>query len=148
MGLYKDIDTDFARRTLKIIEQYDRTKTPGLVNFEVTLLVNCLVGLLILPHSRRISAIPNLAIDKLGEWSIEASFITSWGIMKKAETKDLRTLVRRLRNSVAHFRIEAKGSDEDIEYLRLSDRNGFDATIPVANLKAFVTKFAASISTQ
>src|SRR5437879_3167646 len=130
MGIYKDIDTDFAKRTLKIIEQYDQAKQPGLENFEVTLLVNCFVGLLILPHERRIGLIPDVGIDKLDKWSIDPSFIDDWGAMKKGERKTLRQLVRRLRNSVAHFQIEAEGSQQDIERLKFSDRNGFRATIP------------------
>jgi len=140
MGLYKDIDIDFAKRTLKIIEQYDKAKQPGPENFEVTLLVNCLVGLLILPHERRINVIPDVGIEKLREWSIDPSFINSWG--GKGQRKTLRQLVRRLRNSVAHFHIEAEGTEQDIERLKFSDRNGFSATIPVANLRAFVKQCA------
>jgi hypothetical protein len=135
MGIYKNIDTDFAKRTLKTIEQYDQAKQPGPENFEVTLLVNCFVGLLILPHARRMNLIPDLAIDKLYNWSLDPAFISDWGVMKQGERKTLRQLVRRLRNSVAHFQIEAEGTDQDIERLKFSDRNGFRATIPVANVK-------------
>jgi len=142
MGLYTDIDVDFARRTLRIIEQYDCTKKRGSENFEVTLLVNCLVGLLIMPHQRRRDLIPDVGVGGLAEWSIEASFISSWGQGRK---KTLRQLVRGLRNSVAHFHIEAEGTEKDIERLRFWDDNGFMATIPVANLRGFVTKFASVI---
>src|ERR1700730_6885806 len=113
MGLYQDIDIDFAKRTLRIIEQYDQTKKKGSDNFEVTLLVNCLVGLLILPNQRRRDLTPDVAIEKLGEWSIQHSFIESWGKMKAGEKKTLSQLVRRLRNSVCHFRIEAEGTEKD-----------------------------------
>ena len=143
MGVYENIDVDFAKRTLKIIEQYDRSKQKGPENFEVTLLVNCLVGLLILPHERRTNLIPDVAIEELGEWSIDPSFIKSWGDTKK---KTLRQLVRQLRNSVAHFRIEAEGTEKDIERLKFSDKNGFNASIPVGNLRAFVQKSASTIS--
>lgn len=143
MGLYANIDVDFARRTLKIMEQYDRSKQKGPENFEVTLLVNCLVGLLILPHARRTELIPDVPIEELGEWSIDSSFIKSWGDTKN---KTLRQPVRQLRNSVAHFRIEAEGTEKDIETLKFSDKNGFNASIPVSNLRAFVQKFASTIS--
>ena len=146
MGIYKDIDTDFARRTLRIIEQYDQAKQPGPENFEVTLLVNCLVGLLILPHERRMRLIPDVGIDKLHTWSIDPSFINDWGAMKKGERKTLRQLVRRLRNSVAHFHIEAEGNQQDIERLKFWDQNGFNATIPVVNLRAFLGQFALTIA--
>ena len=101
----------------------------------MTLLVNCLVGLLILPHERRTDLIPDVAIEELSEWSIDPSFIKSWGDTKK---KTLRQLVRQLRNSVAHFRIEAEGTEKDIERLKFSDKNGFNASIPVGSLRAFV----------
>lgn len=146
MGIYKNIDIDFAKRTLRIIEQYDQAKQPGPENFEVTLLVNCLVGLLILPHERRMNQIPDLAIDKLDKWGIDPAFIGNWGVMKQGERKTLKQLVRRLRNSVAHFQIEAEGTDQDIERLKFSDRNGFRATIPIANVKAFLKQFASAMS--
>jgi hypothetical protein len=69
--------------------------------------------------------------------------MNSWGDAKK---QTLRQLVRRLRNSVAHFRVEAEGTEKDIERLKFSDENGFLATIPVNNLKAFVQKLASTIS--
>jgi hypothetical protein len=142
MGLYENIDVDFAKRTLKIIEQYDHSKQKGPENFEVTLLVNCLVGLLILPRERRTDFIPDVAIEGLDDWGIDPSFIKSWGDTK---SQTLRQLVRHLRNSVAHFRIEAEGTESDIERLKFSDQNGFNAVIPVGNLRAFVLKFAATI---
>lgn len=145
MGIYGNIDTDFAKRTLKIIEQYDHAKQLGPENFEVTLLVNCFVGLLILPHERRINLIPDVGLDELAKWSIDPTFIKDWGRMKKGERKTLRQLVRRLRNSVAHFQIEAEGTAQDIERLKFSDQNGFRATIPVTNVKAFLKQFASTI---
>lgn len=146
MGIYKEIDTDFAERTLRIIEQYDRAKQAGTENFEVTLLVNCFVRLLILPHERRIGLIPEVGLHKLHTWSIDPSFINDWGAMRKGERKSLTQLVRRLRNSAAHFQIEAEGTQQDIERLKFRDRNGFNATIPVGNLKAFLRQFASTIA--
>jgi hypothetical protein len=90
--------------------------------------------------------IPDLEINKLNKWSIDPAFINSWGAMKQGERKTLRQLVRRLRNSVAHFQIEAEGTEQDIERVKFSDRNGFSATIPVANVKAFLKQFASAIS--
>jgi hypothetical protein len=67
--------------------------------------------------------------------------------MNNNEQEDLRQFIRRLRNSVAHFRIEAEGSEQNIERLKFSDRNGFKATIPVRNLKTFLNQFASMIVT-
>jgi hypothetical protein len=103
------------------------------------------VGLLVLPHERRIDVIPDVEIEKLVDWGIDGSFIKSWGAMKKGEQKTLRQLVRRLRNSIAHFQIEVEGTQQDIERLKFSDRNGFRAVIPVAELTAFLKQFASTV---
>jgi hypothetical protein len=147
MGLYENIDTDFANRTLRIIEQYDEHIPEGPDKYEVTLLVNCLLGLLVLPQQRRYDGIPDVPLDNLNEWQIEGAFITAWGIGEHGQPapRTLRELVRRLRNSVAHFQIEAEGTHTDIERLTFVDRNGFRATIPVDNLRGFVKKFASAI---
>ena len=67
MGLYENIDIDFAKRTSKIIEQYKQHIPRGSENFEVTLLVNCLVGLLILPQQKRYDLIPDVPVDELAD---------------------------------------------------------------------------------
>ena len=143
-----------STRILTLISPSGRSKSlnntierrrPGRENFEVTLLVNCFVGLLILPHERQIGVIPDVELDQLDKWSIDPAFIKDWGTMKKGERKTLRLLVRRLRNSVAHFHIEAEGTKQDIERLKFADQNGFRATIPVANVKAFLKQFASTI---
>ncbi|MEZ4619249.1 MAG: HEPN family nuclease [Caldilineaceae bacterium] len=50
---YKVIELDFIRRTIAILDQYDShvrgNVSPG-EEYEVTLLLNCLLGLLIYPH--------------------------------------------------------------------------------------------------
>jgi len=133
---------------LKIIDQYGKCIAKDGENYEVTLLVNCLLGLLVLPQQRRHALIPDVSLDRLSEWKIQSSFIKNWGTAKKGKPapKTLKEFVRRLRNSVAHFRIEAGGTQADIERLNFSDTNGFSATIPVANLKSFVKKFASTIA--
>jgi hypothetical protein len=148
MGAYENIDIDFAKRTLRILEQYDQTKQPGLENFEVTLLVNCLIGLLVLPQQRRNDRIPDIPVDELADWGIEPGFIASWGksVNTFGKKQTLRRLVYHLRNGVCHFRIEAEGTKKDIERLTFSDQNGFRATIPVDNLKTFAKKFASTLS--
>jgi hypothetical protein len=147
MGLYKNIDIDFASRTLRIIEQYDEYILTSQENYEVTLLVNCLLGLLILPQERRYDLIPNNPVDDLPEWNIQKTFINSWGKAKNGQPAPctLKELVHRLRNSVAHFHIAAEGTGTDIERLTFSDINGFQAIIPVENLKAFMQKLASTI---
>jgi len=146
MAEYENIDIDFAKRTLKILKQYDQTRQTREESFEVTLLINCLVGLLVLPQKHRLDLIPDILVEDLKEWNIDPEFIKDWGTMKEGEIKNLRQLVRRLRNSVAHFQIAAESTQTNIERLQFSDSNGFQASIPVDKLRVFVTKFAETIS--
>jgi HEPN pEK499 p136 len=145
MGLYDDFDVDFAKRTLRIIQQYKEKIPKGRENYEVTLLINCLLGLLVLPHAHRTTQIPSTSIDGLTDWGIEPRFVQSWGKAKQGQDKTLKELIHRLRNSVAHLNISAEGTDTDIAQLRFSDKNGFCAVIPVENLRTFVKKFAESL---
>jgi len=145
MGVYEQFETDFPKRTLKIIEQYERKLPKGRENYEVTLLVNCMLGLLVLPYQHLTDQIPNMAVDRLPEWSIESTLIRSWGRRNQQQAGTLRELVHRLRNGVAHLRIQAEGSEADITHLTFTDNNGFEARIPVANLRVFVKKLAATI---
>lgn len=148
MGFYENIESDFASRTLRIIDQYAKHISKGPENYEVTLLVNCLLGLLVLSQQRQYDLIPDVPLDKLAEWKIQGSFIKAWGTVEKGKPapQTMRELVRRLRNSVAHFHLEAEGTQTDIERLAFSDTNGFSATIPVDNLKTFVNKFTSTIA--
>lgn len=145
MGIYKDFDTDFPRRTLRIIEQYKRCVRKGRGNYEVTLLINCLLGLLVLPNEHRMNQIPTTSVDELADWEIEPRFIESWGKMRKGQDRTLKELIRHLRNSVAHMKISVRGTDSDIAVLQFSDQNGFRAIIPTESLRRFVKNFAESL---
>lgn len=65
MGNYTDFKQEFIMRTMMLIEQYHEeiipTK-PFYEQFNYTLLINCLLGLIVMPRERAISAIP---IDRL-----------------------------------------------------------------------------------
>ena len=146
MGMYEQFETDFPKRTLKIIQQYEKLVPKGSDNFEVTLLVNCMLGLLVLPHQHLNERIPDVAMDQLPDWNIQSAFIRSWGNQHQRQQYTLREFVHRLRNGVAHLRIQAEGSKTDITHLTFTDRNGFEARIPVANLRAFIKKLALTIT--
>jgi len=50
MSAYQQQEFDFIDRTKKILEQYNSIKLPKKEKFEVTLLLDCFVGLLVLPQ--------------------------------------------------------------------------------------------------
>ncbi|MFZ5809259.1 MAG: HEPN family nuclease [Chloroflexota bacterium] len=149
---YEIFERDFIVRTLKILNQYE-TLVMGKVaeseQFEVTLLINCLLGLLVLPKERCYVSIPELSLDQLTEWGLAPEFIQSWGNhphnLKPEQYCTLLEIVQRLRNGVAHTHVKPLGNGNEITKLEFTDRNGFRAVVPVQNLKIFVTKLAQSV---
>lgn len=70
---YSNFHVDFIERTLKIIEQYEEMVEPVLPDkevFEVTLLINCLLGLLILPNEHCYNKLPRTKVVELQAWGI------------------------------------------------------------------------------
>lgn len=94
-----------------LIEQYHEeiipTK-PFYEQFNYTLLINCLLGLIVMPRERAISAIP---IDRL-----TTEFKKGMGIQDSVlpdSRVTLRELMVKLRHSVAHCDFEVISKDED-----------------------------------
>lgn len=100
---YTILDRDFIERTLSLIDQY-RELIKSLKPEEIydhTLLLNCFLGLIILPHEIHFSYLPK---DKdFAKWGLTTSKICD------SSASDIRELVRKLRNSAAHFSFEVHG---------------------------------------
>jgi hypothetical protein len=86
MTSYLKQEFDFIDRTKKILKQYDDYfKDKDKRNkYEITLLMNAFVGLLILPQQHWFDDLPNELITKK-EWGIDTSHI---GFLKKGEQKN------------------------------------------------------------
>ncbi|HEX3035873.1 MAG TPA: HEPN family nuclease [Thermodesulfobacteriota bacterium] len=137
---YEIFERDFIVRTLRIIQQYEEY-VPVSQQFEVTLLINCLLGLLVLPKERCYVDIPDVPINQLEGWGLCADHI------KAGRYHSLNEIIRGMRNSVAHIRFRALGNGSEITDIEFSDRSEFKAVIPVNCLKTFVTKLAQSVRT-
>lgn len=103
MGNYKNFEVDFVDRTLRLIAQYETTlyKYDFERQFNYTLLVNCLMGLIILPKEKAISYLPNNRIN--------AQLKQDMGIIQStinSDIKDLKELIIALRHSIAHCNID------------------------------------------
>lgn len=151
---YKQFECDFIRRTLKIIEQYEtHVETNSIINekYEVTLLINCLLGLLVLPKERLLlDKIPDIPFEKFEEWGLPKKFVTNWGKIPESK-RNLKTIIHRMRNSIAHFRVTSYGNGSEITSIKFRDCNPsgskttFEGEIPVKCLKIFVRKLARTI---
>lgn len=124
MGNYKDIEYDFIDRTIKLISQYHKNLEQYEFDeqFNFTLTINCLLGLIVMPKERVISFIPQtrLSNDFRAEIGISNSIFDS-------KILTLRDLVKALRNSVAHFDIKVISEDDDnlINWIEFSDSQNY-----------------------
>ena len=110
MANYKDLEYEFVERTLALISQYESI----IYNYEFaeqynhTLLINCLLGIIVMPKERIISFIPN---DRLTNTLKEEIGISCSIINPTIRT--LRELITELRNSIAHFDLKVISKTED-----------------------------------
>lgn len=144
MSHYKQQELDFIHRTKTILKQYDKFQISKKEKFDTTLFVNCLVGLLILPQQYWFHDLPSDMVN-YKEWGIRESDIS---FIAKSECKNIKSIARHLRNSLAHYRFKAfgnkKGEIKEIKFEDYKDgRKTFEATISVSNLKIFADNFSA-----
>lgn len=110
MGNYQNLEKEFIERTLSLISQYERDmyKYPFKEQYNYTLLINCLLGLVVMPKERVISRLPTdrLLVSLRTDMGLKESEINS-------DINNLRDLIKSLRHSVAHFDIEVKSNDDE-----------------------------------
>ncbi len=132
--LYENVEYDFIERTIEIIKQYNGncyTAPPQYEKYSVTLLLNCLVGLLIFPFENKRRAVDKLFEIKFfdGDNTNINTLDESWGLtgfeietihdfkhnkIEDIKTTPLRVLIYRLRNSIAHSRWQQVENDKNI----------------------------------
>lgn len=110
MGNYRNLEIDFIERTLNLISQYESIlhRYEFEKQYNHTLLVNCLLGLIVFPKEKSITYLPNERItEKLkGEMGIEQSYINN-------DNMELKSLIVALRHSIAHFNIEFESNNDE-----------------------------------
>lgn len=120
MGNYHDIESDFVERTLKLIDQYYELldRYPFEEQFNYTLTINCLLGLIVMPKERVISYVPKNRLTR--EYQAE---IGSPSLEVGANVVTLRDLIKALRNAVAHFDIKVMSENDRnlVDWLEFSD---------------------------
>jgi hypothetical protein len=146
MSCYLDQEKDFIFRTKMIIKQYDDyfEDKSGKEKYDVTLFLNALVGLLILPQQFWFDFLHDELVSKK-DWGIDPSHI---GFIKRNEKKSVKNVARHLRNSISHYRFKAfANSKKDIHQIDFEDefrgKRTFQATIPIEFLRKFIDVFSA-----
>ena len=143
---YQDLVCDFAQRTRANLEAIEwlRNQSQHLPAYEITQLINSLLGLLVFPQQEFVNSIPATPLTQLQ--------FQGWPIPKIVgnfqQVKDLRQLVRYLRNAIAHFNIEFTADAKDqINGLRVWNdlpNNGptnWKAELSIGDVKVLADKF-------
>nr|WKN34357.1 HEPN family nuclease [Tunicatimonas sp. TK19036] len=110
MGNYRNIELDFITRTLALISQYEALvhRYEFKEQYNYTLLLNCLLGLVVMPKERTITHIPADRITQ--ELRREMGLVESW---VDPDIITLRQLIVKLRHAIAHFDIEITSDNQE-----------------------------------
>lgn len=137
---------DFAQRTLKNLDAIEAAlkNDPTAEVYEVTQLINSLLGLIVFPKERYVDAIPRIPIEELRKdgWLIPQMKSTSPNI-----AADLHDLVRCLRNGISHCNLEFTSDGHQLtglhiwNYPRNSRTPNWDARLGLYELRQFARKF-------
>ena len=133
---YNDFKKDFPERTINILNRNSSEE-----KYDVTLLLNCLLALLVLPKEKFYNNIPE---EIQHDWGLTKEHI------KKVSCETcgykLREIVRHLRNAIVHMRIETTNDgNKNIEMVKFKDIGGFELEISVINLKTFVIRLVEHV---
>lgn len=144
---YQDIIRNFVQRTRINLDYIENALANSDEVYEVTQLVNSLLGLLVFPEQYYFHQIPQIPLEEL--------VTKGWPKIKVVgdfqPAIDLREQMRYLRNSIAHFNIRFLHDAKDvISGLHIWNTNPhikghpktWEAEIPLEDLRLLVNKFA------
>jgi len=148
--MYEDLVADFAKRTranLETLRGIQIKNDPKLRVFEVTQLINSMLGLLVFPQQRYVDQIPEIPLAELVSkgWPIPSV------VGNYPNPENLQKLVRLLRNAISHFNIEfLSASGGEITGLRVWNTEPrpphaitWKAELSVEDLEKITNKFIA-----
>lgn len=146
MSSYKQQEFDFVDRTQKIIEQYESIGLAEDEKYDVTLLINCLTGLLILPQQHWFSNLPKEIVTN-EKWGISETDIS---FIKSGELKNVEEVSRHIRNSIGHYNYQIFSDEKEklssIEFLDFQDHTKtvqtFKAKFTIEQLSIFVNNLS------
>lgn len=153
MTAYKDVVLDFIRRTrrnLELVREHAEAEDAGGISdeerraFEVTQLVNSMLGLLVFPQQKCFNAIPMTPLAELEQ--------NGWPSLRAVEghqdVADLRQMMTYMRNAVAHSNIEFLEDGGNIVGLRIWNKRqsgGIDwkTELSIEDLGQITDRFSA-----
>jgi len=148
--MYEDVVRDFAHRTkrnLAFIENH--VDDPEADVYEVTQLINSMLGLLVFPQQKYIDRIPRTPLNDLVKegWP---RIRTTYGRLRE---DTLYQLIRNLRNAISHYNIKFRGGPGHITGITIwnNDRRGnktWESQISLPHLKQITERFIEMLETE
>lgn len=143
---YHTLIEDFARRTRSNLLALRNLQNSGVEVFEVTALVNSMLGLLVFPQQSYVNGLPEVPLEELA--------CEGWPIPHVLDgypqVANLKQLVRHLRNAIAHFHIKFEtDSSGQIASLVVwntdphRNKTTWKAKLTMAQLEAIAMQFVA-----
>ena len=138
-----DLEDEFIARTQKNLIAIECLKEKGVEVYEVTQLLNSMLGLLIFPKERRL-------YEKIQPKSWDTMVEEGWPLPSgdNAHVSDLEELIRHMRNAVAHCKFNLTTDHDEIssiEFKSFRDRQRkrllWTGVYDVASLRKFVYMF-------
>ncbi len=157
MVAVSQFDYTYTRRTLELVHN------SGAGPYEAPNLINCLLGLLLVPKDSVFAALPDVPVKGLSSWGITRKSIRKFSVARNgngragngrkrrspnngrnghAEGPTLRQLVEKLRTAVAAGTLKPRIANNRFVGLDLRDGSGFHMTLTTLELKRFVRKLA------
>ncbi len=136
----RDFKHSFMGRTLELVHGY---RGPH----EVTNLINCLIGLLVVPNDTVYRVIPDAPLSGLRDWWVSRKSIKRFsnGHRSNGPPPTLRQLIRRMRRSVAQFRAKPRYANGRFTGVEFRDGRTFHAVFTPTELRRFVEKLAQTV---
>ena len=132
-----DLEDEFIARTQKNLRAIECLKEKGGEVYEVTQLLNSMLGLLIFPKERRL-------YEKIQPKSWDTMVEEGWPLPSgdNAHVSDLEELIRHMRNAVAHCKFNLTTDHDEISSIEFRDIPSFwTGVYDVASLRKFVYMF-------
>ena len=132
-----DLEDEFIARTQKNLIAIECLKEKGVEVYEVTQLLNSMLGLLIFPKERRL-------YEKIQPKSWDTMVEEGWPLPSgdNAHVSDLEELIRHMRNAVAHCKFNLTTDHDEISSIEFRYIPSFwTGVYDVASLRKFVYMF-------
>lgn len=143
MSYLTNFERSFSTHTLALVEGYAGP-------YDATMMINCLLGLLVMPKETMLQAIPEDPLDRLADWGVNPSSIKNPGLPTRSNRNPntLRGLVTNLRHAVAHFQIKPVPATGEVTAFEYTNESGLHAVITIAEMRELVRRLSAHLAKQ